>query len=89
MITFEKFKNIFLYNTNGGCCIEIELVFKENSFFAGKTADGVYWCGAPYSFESDNADEFLKFIGNMRDGIEVVAIDGCDPDERIEFYLNS
>ncbi len=87
MITLEKFKKMFLYNVDGKCCIEVELFYDNNSFFVGKSADSVYWCGAPYSFESEDFDKFFKFLESMWDGIEVIAIDGCDPSERIDFYL--
>ena len=86
-ISFDKFKKIFLYDCIGECCIEARLVFDGNYFFVGKSADNTYWSGAPYTFETADFNKFCEFIESMWVGIEVVDIDGCEPSERIDFYL--
>ncbi len=86
-IGFDKFKKMFLYDLKGDGCIEVELVYGNKSFFVGKLADNTYWSGAPYTFKTADFDKFCEFLESKWDGIEVVTIDGCDPSERIEFYL--
>ncbi|MBE7065442.1 MAG: hypothetical protein E7384_06490 [Ruminococcaceae bacterium] len=67
--------------------------------FKKKNARDIYWFGLPNkeqeSYDYDNFENFCessvfngRSLKELWDYVELLSIDGCDPDERIKFYLN-
>ncbi len=72
------------------------------SCFMGKTCnknDVEYWYGltadGSNAYEYDSLESFIsapvfcsKTLSEIWDKIEILSIDGCDPEERISFYIS-